>query len=138
MPSVRKLKSAGCLEIKELVFRLAVLSVVDHQPFAWQETTLASVPAHPDFSLEILTEMVARLSTVSRMMTVQLTSSVTGSPTPVSTSARLTCAEREQCVQLKITPTDVPAPLATNLTHLLKFDARSSRTERNASPDNAS
>ena len=61
MLSVRKPKSVECLEIKEPVFKLVALFVVDHQQFAWQETTLASVLAHLDFSLEIHTKMVARL-----------------------------------------------------------------------------
>ena len=49
---------------------------VDHQPFAWPEIILASVPVHLDSLLVTHTEMVAKLSTVLKMMTAQPTSSV--------------------------------------------------------------
>ena len=62
--------------------KLAVLSVVDPQPFAWPEITLENVPAHLDFSPVIRTEKAARMSTALKMMTAQQTNFVTGCLTP--------------------------------------------------------
>ena len=68
----------------------------------------------------IHTEMVAKLSTVLRMMTVQLTSSVIDCPTLASVSANQTCVVNQLSALLKIMLTDVPALQDTNQTLLQK------------------
>ena len=93
------------------------------EPFAPQEIMLPNVPAHQDCSLVIPMAKDVNKSTALRMMTVPMTSIVTGCPILAWMSAKLAFVVMKLFAQWKITATGAPVLLDSNLTHRLKLNA---------------
>ena len=83
MFNVPKTKFVDCRKEENLVSQLVLLCNVEQELFALQEIMLPSVHVLRDYLQEILMELDVNKSTVLKMMTVLMTSIVTGFLTPV-------------------------------------------------------
>ena len=83
MFNVQKTKFVDCRKEENLVSQLVLLCNVEQELFALQEIMLPSVHVLRDYLQEILMELDVNKSTVLKMMTVLMTSIVTGFLTPV-------------------------------------------------------